>query len=161
MQAFKHVLERVISLVLVCMLSAMVALTFADVLGRRLFNSPIFGANDMTEHLMAIIIFSGLPLLTVQRAHLSIDLFDAWLLRPGWRVWHKVVDALVAAVLLLVSYEYFVAMGEARLINEVSAALMIPRSWMYAFISATTLVSAFLALQTKTPQGHRAEGDAS
>jgi TRAP-type C4-dicarboxylate transport system permease small subunit len=71
--------------VLVVLLSAMVALTFTDVLGRRLFNTPVFGANDITEHLMALIIFSGLPLLTARRGHFSIDLFDHWLLRPKWR----------------------------------------------------------------------------
>ncbi|MFN3496208.1 MAG: hypothetical protein ACK40L_17045, partial [Hydrogenophaga sp.] len=46
------------SLVLVVMLSVMVALTFTDVVGRRLFNTPVFGANDITEHLMALIVFT-------------------------------------------------------------------------------------------------------
>ena len=73
-------LQRFVGTGLVVMLFSMVAMTFVDVLGRRLFNTPVFGANDITEHLMAAIIFSGLPLLTGQRGHLSIDLFDKWLL---------------------------------------------------------------------------------
>ena len=98
-------LQRVVALLLVVVLFAMVALTFADVLGRRLLNTPVFGANDITEHLMAVIIFAGLPLLTAQRGHLSIDLLDAWLLKPRWRWWHRAVDVLIAAVLALVAYE--------------------------------------------------------
>lgn len=65
---------RLVNGLLVLNLAFMVALTFVDVLGRRLFNTPVFGANDLTEHLMAIIIFSGLPVLTARRAHLSVDL---------------------------------------------------------------------------------------
>jgi len=145
-------IQHTVGTLLVVLLSGMVALTFVDVMGRRLFNTPVFGANDITEHLMALIIFTGLPLLTAQRGHLSIDLLDHWLLRPQWRVWHKAVDVLIAAVLGLVAWEYVVAVQEAQQINEVSPALNIPRHWMYAYIAATTALAAVLALLAAAPQ---------
>ena len=80
---------------------------------RRFFNTPVFGANDITEHLMALIIFAGLPLLTARRGHLSIDLLDHWMLRPSWRGWHKAVDVLIAAVLGLIAWQYGLAVEEA------------------------------------------------
>ena len=98
-------LKQFVSLWLVVLLSAMVALTFADVVGRRLFNTSVFGANDLTEHLMAMIIFCGLPLLTAQRGHLSIDLLDPWLLKAHWRAWHKLVDVLIASVLGMIAQQ--------------------------------------------------------
>ncbi len=152
MQSLKHKVETTVGFLLVVLLSAMVALTFVDVLGRRLANTPVFGANDITEHLMAIIIFSGLPLLTARRGHLSIDLLDHWLLRPAWRPWHKAVDVLIAAVLALIAWQYFVAVGEAQQIDEVSPALNIPRYWMYAYIAITTSLAAVLALLAAPPQ---------
>lgn len=152
MKPMQQGVQQAVSLLLVVMLSAMVALTFVDVVGRRLFNTPVFGANDITEHLMALITFSGLPLLTARRGHLSIDLFDHWLLRPQWRFWHKVVDVLIAAVLALIAWEYFLAVGEAREINEVSPALTIPRAWMYAYIACTMGIAAVLALFVAAPQ---------
>jgi TRAP-type transport system small permease protein len=152
MKPFKQGIQQAVSLLLVVMLSGIVALTFTDVVGRRLFNTPVFGANDITEHLMALIIFSGLPLLTAQRGHLSIDLFDHWLLQPKWRAWHKAVDVLIASVLGLIAWQYFVAIQEARDINEVSPALTIPRAWMYAFISMTTSLAAVLALFAPPPR---------
>jgi TRAP-type transport system small permease protein len=152
MKPVVQLFQRGVSTVLVIMLSAMVLLTFTDVIGRRLFNTPVFGANDITEHLMAIIVFSGLPLLTLQRGHLSIDLLDTWLLRPGFRWWHKGVDILIAAVLGLVAWEYFIAIGEAREMSEVSQALNIPRWWMYTFISFTTALAAVAALTVGPPR---------
>lgn len=145
-------IERSVGLLLVASLTSMVALTFIDVIGRRLFNTPVFGAHDITEHLMALIIFSGLPLLTAQRGHLSIDLFDRWLLRPAWRAWHKGVDGLIAAVLGLVAWEYAHAVREAQAINEVSSALTIPRAWIYAYMAATSGLAAFLALWAASPR---------
>lgn len=145
-------IERGVGLLLVLLLSAMVALTFTDVVGRRLFNTPVFGAHDLTEHLMALIIFAGLPLLTARRGHLSVDLFDRWLLQPGWRPWHKLVDVLIAAVLGLIAWEYTLAVPEAQAINEVSPALTIPRAWMYAFMALTTGLSALLALFATAPR---------
>ncbi len=155
MQHLGRKLQQAVGLLLVLMLSAMVALTFTDVVGRRLFNTPVFGANDLTEHLMAIIIFAGLPLLTAQRGHLSIDLLDTWLLQPSWRPWHKLVDLLIAAVLGLIAWEYFLAIQEARNINEISPALMIPRAWMYTFIACTTGLAALLALFAPAPHAEK------
>ena len=151
-------IHQATNLLLVVALSAMVALTFVDVVGRRLFNMPVFGANDITEHLMAVIVFAGLPLLTAQRGHLSIDLLDAWLLRPGLWWWHKAVDVLVAAVLALIAWQYLLSVEEAQAISEVSPALTIPRAWMYAFMSATSAVAAVAALFVGPPQ-HHAEGE--
>jgi TRAP-type C4-dicarboxylate transport system permease small subunit len=159
MRPLQDTVQKAVGLVLVVLLSVMVTLTFVDVLGRRLINMPVFGANDITEHLMAVIIFSGLPLLTARRGHLSIDLLDHWLLRPQWRMWHKAVDVLIAAVLGLIAWEYFVAIAEARQINEVSPALNIPRYWMYAYIATTTALAAVLALFAAAPQPeHSTEG---
>ena len=161
MKVLQQGIQQAVSLLLVVMLSAIVALTFTDVIGRRLLNTPVFGANDITEHLMAIIIFAGLPLLTARRGHLSIDLFDHWLLRPAWRAWHKAVDVLIAAVLGLIAYEYFIAIGDARSTNEVSQALAIPRWWMYAFISFTTALAAVAALLVDAPRHEHLGASAS
>jgi TRAP-type transport system small permease protein len=145
MTAITHRLQALVRLLLMFFLMAMVVLTFVDVVGRRVFDAPVFGAQDITEHLMAVIVFAGLPLLTAARAHLSIDLFDAWLLQPQWRWWHRAVDALIAAVLALIAWQYAVAAIEAVQLHEVSQALGIPRSWMYVLMSACCVLSALAA----------------
>ena len=144
-------LQRLVEILLMTFLSGMVLLTFTDVIGRRLFNTPVFGAHDITEHLMAMIVFSGLPLLTANRAHLSIDLFDRWLLQPQWRTWHYMVNGLIAAVLALIAYEFAVSIQEANDMREVSQALGIPRAWMYAYLAITSGLAALAALTAGLP----------
>ena len=147
-------LQQVVEILLMTFLSGMVLLTFTDVIGRRLFNTPVFGAHDITEHLMAVIVFSGLPLLTANRAHLSIDLFDRWLLQPQWRIWHYLVNGLIAAVLALIAYEFAVSVQEANDMREVSQALGIPRAWMYAYLAVTSGLAALAALTAGLPTHH-------
>ena len=144
-------LQQLVVILLMTFLSCMVLLTFTDVIGRRLFNTPVFGAHDITEHLMAVIVFSGLPLLTANRAHLSIDLFDRWLLQPQWRIWHYFVNGLIAAVLGLIAYEFAVSVQEANDMREVSQALGIPRAWMYAYLAITSGLAALAALTAGLP----------
>lgn len=75
--------RRVVETVMAAFLLSMVALTFADVIGRRVIGQPIYGANDITEHLMALVVFSGLPLVTAAGAHLTIDLMDKVISKPS------------------------------------------------------------------------------
>ena len=103
---------------------------------------------------MAVIVFSGLPLLTANRAHLSIDLFDRWLLQPQWRIWHYLVNGLIAAVLALIAYEFAVSVQEANDMREVSQALGIPRSWMYTYLAITSGLAALAALTAGLPTHH-------
>lgn len=53
-----------------------VVLTFADVLGRYVFSSPVRGSLEMIEFAMALVIFTALPLVTRQREHVTVSLID-------------------------------------------------------------------------------------
>lgn len=135
-----------IEALLILFLFSMVALTFADVLGRRLFGTPIYGAHDVTEHLMAMIVFCGLPLLTSARGHLCVDLFDSFLMKDSLRWWHMTINLIVAALLALIGYQFIWATLDAVDIREVSQELLIPRSYVYAFISLSCFISSLVAI---------------
>jgi TRAP-type C4-dicarboxylate transport system permease small subunit len=140
-------LEKCFGWSMTLFLSIMVALTFFDVLGRKLFNMPIYGAHDITEHLMAIIIFCGLPLLTSRRAHLTVDLINSRLISRYMPWWTRLVDILIAIVLAVISLQYAIAAHEAVAIQEVSQELVIPRSGMYVMISITSGLAALASLR--------------
>ena len=139
-------IRAVITLGMMAALAAIVALTFCDVLGRHLFGRPVFGAHDITEHLMALIIFLGLPLISLEGGHLTVDLFDRYLLRHALWPWHLAVAALMAALLLFLAWVMWQAAAEARQFKEVSQALNIPRDGLYGFFSISAGLSALAVL---------------
>jgi TRAP-type C4-dicarboxylate transport system permease small subunit len=71
-------------------LFALMALTCADVVGRYFLGMPVYGAFELTEMLLASLIFAGLPLVTVRDDHITVDLLDAVV--PAWffRIQHVV-----------------------------------------------------------------------
>lgn len=57
-------------------LFAMMALTFADVVGRKFFDHSLPGAVELTEIFMVLMIFFALPLASIAGEHIVFDLLD-------------------------------------------------------------------------------------
>jgi TRAP-type C4-dicarboxylate transport system permease small subunit len=62
-------------------LFAMMGLTFVDVVARYVFNRPLRGAFEVTELLLLVLIFAGLPLVSFAEEHAVMDFVDRVL--PG------------------------------------------------------------------------------
>ena len=139
-------IRRSVETVMALFLLAMVALTFADVIGRRIVGKPIYGANDITEHLMALVVFAGLPLVTAAGAHLTIDLLDGLVGKPWMAWWRALTSALVTGVLAVVAWLFIKHGLNATQISEVSQALRVPRAPLYFFMAASCALSALAAL---------------
>lgn len=141
-------IRRSVETAIAVFLLAMVALTFADVVGRRLLGKPIYGSHDITEHLMALVVFCGLPLVTAAGAHLSIDLFDKLIGKPWMAWWRFLTSMLVVAVLGVIAWLFAKHGLNALRISEVSQALRIPRGPLYFFMALSCGLSALAAFAT-------------
>ena len=143
-QTAKNILWLIETMVAIIVIG-MVVLTFSDVIGRRLFGAPIYGANDLTEHLMALIVFAGLPIVTANGLHLTVDLFSKLLDQSAMRWWSVSTGIAVAIILALISWLFFKQADTAREIREVSQALNVPRSPLYIYMSISCALSACVA----------------
>lgn len=137
-----HLTKTLLEYLLMLCLFTMVVINFADVLGRHLFNHPIYGIHDLTEHLMALVVFCGLPLVTLAGMHLAVDLFDKLLQHPALQWWRHVIVLLIAGILLLVAWTFLQSALEAGQIADVSTELRLPRGPLYLFMSLSALLSA-------------------
>ncbi len=93
-------LERALGYVSAAALFAMMALTFADVVGRKYFDNSIVGSFEVTELLMLVIIFVALPLTSLRGEHVVFDLLDRSL-SEHVRHWQKRIANLLCAGMLL------------------------------------------------------------
>ena len=85
-------------------LLAMMGLTFVDVIARYVFNRPLAGAFEVTELLLLVLIFAGLPLVTHADGHAVMDFIDRPLGPRATRVLERVVHLLCAAVMALLAW---------------------------------------------------------
>jgi TRAP-type C4-dicarboxylate transport system permease small subunit len=80
------------------------ALTFVDVVARYVFNRPLRGAFEVTELLLLVLIFGGLPLVSHAGEHVTMDFIDRLLGR--WRdLWQRVVEVVCAAIMFLLTWQ--------------------------------------------------------
>lgn len=84
--------------------AVIVILTFADVLGRYLFSSPVRGSVELIEFAMALVIFTALPLVTHNREHVSVSLVDGLFKGAGLRIKTVFCDAVSALALGLLTW---------------------------------------------------------
>ena len=85
-------------------LLAMMLLTVLDVVGRYVFNRPVRGAFEVTELMLVVLIFAGLPLVSYADEHAVMDFIDR-LLAPGKRrALRRGVQAACAAFMFLLAW---------------------------------------------------------
>jgi TRAP-type C4-dicarboxylate transport system permease small subunit len=141
-------------------LLAMMLLAFVDVSARKL-SMPIPGGVELTELLMVILIFSGLPLVSMRGEHVTFDLFDRYF-APAFRAALIRVMQLLAG-LAFAALAYFMWLRAARLLDDglTTAQLGIvvgPFAFvMSVMLGLTALVHIVLAITGRTKMDDHAQ----
>ena len=98
-QAWKRRVEALLGVAASIILLAMMVLTTVDVVARYVFNRPLRGAFEITELLLLVLIFAGLPLVSFTNEHAVMDFIDRVLGRRALRGLQGGVE-LVSALLM-------------------------------------------------------------
>ena len=145
-----HVLEkillplaRLLDRLTWAVLFAMMTMTMTDVLLRKLTNITIIGAGEMTEMMMAVVVFCALAQCQAEEGHIRIDLI---MKKAGPRT-QSVVDAvtqfLCCGLFCLMTWGTFRHAIEIMEWEEVSIDLAIP---IFPFVFVAVVGNAMLAL---------------
>jgi TRAP-type transport system small permease protein len=85
-------------------LFAMMLLTTVDVVARYFFKRPLRGAFEVTELMLVVLIFAGLPLVSFTNEHAVMDFIDRLLGRRSMRALEAAVQVVSAALMLLLAW---------------------------------------------------------
>ena len=78
--------DALLGVVASAILLAMMVLTVVDVVARYVFSRPLRGAFEVTELMLLVLIFAGLPLVSFSDEHATMDFIDR-LLGPRSQRW--------------------------------------------------------------------------
>jgi TRAP-type C4-dicarboxylate transport system permease small subunit len=156
----KKLLEYACGLLSGTALFAIMALTFFDVLGRKLVGNSIPGSLELTELLMVIVIFGALPLVSERGEHVSFDSLDSY--TPAWllKLQKILVNVLCGVVLVLLGWLMWKTGTDFAQSGETTAQLKIlkaPFIWGMAVLCAATGIIHFLIIFA--PPADLAEGE--
>lgn len=127
-------------------LAAMMLLTVADVILRKLFNFPIQGMLELVELGLACTVFIALPAVFLRDAHLVVDVVDH-LLRPAAVRLLDLAGAVIAlAVLGVMAWMMIPLARDMHAMGDVTPDLSIPKIWYWVPVLVGVIGSALATL---------------
>jgi TRAP-type C4-dicarboxylate transport system permease small subunit len=123
----------------------MMALTAVDVVGRYLFNRPFRGSLELTEILMTVMIFAGLPLVTAKGGHVTVDIADVLIPSAVKRWLGFAVHVICAFALSVLAWRLATKAMQLAAYGDTTAALLLPL-WPLAWFMALGTALAALAM---------------
>jgi TRAP-type C4-dicarboxylate transport system permease small subunit len=125
---------------------AMMCLTFVDVVARYVFNRPLRGAFEVTELLLLVLIFAGLPLVSHADEHVTMDFIDR-ALGARWRAWlRRAVHALCTAIFFLLAWLVWLKADRIWGYRDATDVLRIVYGPFVYFMSAMIGLTGFIHL---------------
>jgi TRAP-type C4-dicarboxylate transport system permease small subunit len=128
-------------------LMLLMLLTAVDVVSRYLFNWPLRGGFEMTELMLLILIFAGLPLVSHADEHVTMDFIDRILGPRAVAAVVRVVHALCAAVMCGLAWLIWLKAGKISGYGDTTDVLRIAVGpfvyFMAAMIGLTGLIHAY------------------
>lgn len=146
-KAWERRADAVLGIAASILLLCLMLMTFADVVARYLFNRPIRGAFEVTELLLLVLIFAGLPLVSHADEHVTMDFIDRMLPAPALAALVRLVHALVAAIFFFLAWQVLIKAGRISGYGDTTDVLRIAVGpfvyFMAAMIFLTGLVHLF------------------
>jgi TRAP-type C4-dicarboxylate transport system permease small subunit len=160
-RVYRH-LKLSLSIASSVMVGAMMFLTFADVVARYVFNSPILGAYELTEVLMGLVIFGGLPLVSVARTHISVDFLSMALPARARQIQSGALNLICAAVSGVLAWRTWLYAGLLSRVGETTLELKISMGGVTYIVAVlmglTAAVFLFNTLTMLSPREQKQQG---
>jgi len=130
----------------VTMLALMMFLTASDVMLRYFINSPIQGAYDLAEYMMAVLVVFSMVYCCANKGNIRVDTFIKMLPKRTQAIVMTITCLVNVCVFAAMAWQIYVKMIECYQTQVASTVLLIPR---YPFVgliafSATCIVIVFL-----------------
>jgi TRAP-type C4-dicarboxylate transport system permease small subunit len=160
-ELFDRTVTPVLGAVAAAVLFALMVLTCIDVIGRYFLSEPVYGGFEITEMLLAALIFAGLPLVTLRHEHVTVDVFDP--VTPDWlyRIQHVVACLLGALATGYLAWRLWLRAMSLDAAGETTAQLKFKLAYLtYAMstLMALTAVALLLLALRRPPRTIPGEG---
>jgi TRAP-type C4-dicarboxylate transport system permease small subunit len=160
-KAWERRADAVLGVAASALLLCLMLLTFADVVARYLLNRPIRGAFEVTELLLLVLIFAGLPLVSHADEHVTMDFIDRMLPPGALAPFVRAVHALVAAMFFFLTWQVIIKAGRISAYGDTTDVLRIAVGPFVYFMAAMIFLSGLVHLFKVFVPGEHRSGQAT
>jgi len=141
---FGRAFDAVVGVVAGAILFAMMTLTAVDVFQRYVIGESIQGSFEITELMMVVLIFAGLPIVSRKDEHVTVDLLDHALPAAVRRALRVLAHVVCGSALLGMTWVLWRKAGQVVDYGDVTAALRITLWPFVYFMSTLSFVTALI-----------------
>jgi TRAP-type C4-dicarboxylate transport system permease small subunit len=141
--------SRALALVSCSILFIMMLLTFVDVTGRYIFNSPLPALHEIISFMMPGLIFCILPLVCSKEEHVTIDLLDTFVPKRVKRVQAIFVNLISSGAMFFLAWRLAEKSAAHFEYGEVTDDLYLIL-WPFSLLIAVLSAIAAIALLSNT-----------
>ena len=124
-------------------LTVLVLITVVDVFGRYLLGIPLPGTCDITEIILGILIYIGLPYISKKEEHISVSLLSNYL-PNNVKILHKIlINFIVTLLLLVIARQLYLHGIDLKSYQEVTTFLEIPKAPIAFAMALLTVLASF------------------
>lgn len=159
MKAWEKLVDAALGVAASAILFVLMLITFVDVISRYVFNRPLSGSFEITELMLLVLIFAGLPLVSHADEHVTMDFIDKMIGPRARAALRRLVDALCAAVMFFLAWQVWVKAGRVASYGDTTDVMRIPVApfvyFMAVMVGLTGLVHLyrlFVPSPARTPQ---------
>lgn len=157
LDAIEHSLYNCARIIACVALTAMVALTFVDVVGRQ-FHSAVPGASEIISMLLGISFFAGMSMVARENAHILVGIaVDRYppALRAVEGLVTRVVSALSMALIAWLTFSQARKLSAAQSLTEFLSFKLAYLAYLMAALAGIATIQAFRS-RPQTPKPHAA-----
>ncbi|MGH8673944.1 MAG: TRAP transporter small permease [Burkholderiales bacterium] len=143
-RAWERRADAILGIAASLILFLMMLLTFVDVVARYLFNFPLRGGFEVTELMLLVLIFAGLPLVSHADEHVTMDFIDRLLPEAGRRLLVRAVHAVCAAVMFFLTWQVWIKAGRISAYGDTTDVLKITVGPFVYFMALMILLAGLV-----------------
>jgi len=141
-----HGLETLLGAISGSVLFLMMMVTAIDVAGRYVFNKPLAGGFELTEMMLAALIYCGLPLVSKRREHIVIDTFDPLMSKRVKRGLDVFADIVCSLTLAGIGWLIFRRAARVAEYGDTTSVLTLPLAPVAYLMGVMIVVTAAIHL---------------
>lgn len=154
--------ETLLGVLVAILLFAMMLVTVVDVVGRYFFSQPLAGAYELTEIMLGLSVFIGLPLICLREEHVALTLLIDRLPQRVRAVHAGVVAVIGAGVLGVVAWQLIEHSRRLASYGDVTTFLRWPKApigYAMAVFAGLAAVALLLVAIDRFSQRHSSPGN--
>ncbi len=124
----------------------MMMVTTVDVIGRYIFNKPLNGGFELTEMMLAALIYCGLPLVSQHREHIVIDTFDTFMSPKVKRALDVIAEIVCSLTLGGIGYLIFRRAARVADYGDTTSVLKLPLAPVAYLMGTMILIACVIHL---------------